>query len=291
MSEPVQVGGEWWSQAEDGSWLKWNERAYRWDPQATAPPAASVESPSATGRPAPPAVQTSATAAARDFEPVGGKARVLTGLTIAAMAIAVVRIPLILARASDVTLLLKTNRFLLGLSQLGSLVIIGTMISFLFWFKAAYDNLEPLGASNLRYTPGWAIGAWFIPIGNLFMPKQLANDMWRASDPNLPVDAGDRWKFERVPGLLTFWWLTWILRNVLTGASGATESVAVRNADIGGVKTALRIAAGAELVLVIAGIAMILVVRSITTRQNERARMIAASSPEMARALGLVDPP
>ena len=50
--------------------------------------------------------------------------------------------------------------------------------------------LEPAEARgrHLRYGTGWAIGAWFIPIFNLFRPKQIANDIDRASAPDAGHD-------------------------------------------------------------------------------------------------------
>src|SRR5215510_14201591 len=41
-------------------------------------------------------------------------------------------------------------------------------IVFLAWFHRAHLNLPALGARGLTYTSGWAIGAWFVPILNLF---------------------------------------------------------------------------------------------------------------------------
>src|SRR5215207_5646007 len=59
------------------------------------------------------------------------------------------------------------------------------------WFRRAYRNLPALGARRLRYRPWWAVGAWLLPVFSLFRPKQVLNDIWRASDPNLPLDRPD----------------------------------------------------------------------------------------------------
>ena len=47
---------------------------------------------------------------------------------------------------------------------------------------------QPAGAGGrrLRYRPWWAVGAWLLPVFSLFRPKQVLNDVWRASDPHLP---------------------------------------------------------------------------------------------------------
>ena len=56
----------------------------------------------------------------------------------------------------------------------------------LAWFRRAYLNLPALGARRLRYRPWWAVGSWLLPVFSLFRPKQVLNDIWRASDPDLP---------------------------------------------------------------------------------------------------------
>lgn len=38
MGNPIQRRGDWWQQQPDGSWLKWDEAAARWDPQQFPPP-------------------------------------------------------------------------------------------------------------------------------------------------------------------------------------------------------------------------------------------------------------
>jgi hypothetical protein len=40
----------------------------------------------------------------------------------------------------------------------------------------------------MRWSAGWAIGAWFVPVLSLVRPKAILNDIWRASDPR--VSAG-----------------------------------------------------------------------------------------------------
>src|SRR4051812_7498049 len=71
----------------------------------------------------------------------------------------------------------------IGLYAIGSFVVlVGASIAFIAWFYRAYMNIERLGARDLRASKGWSIGAWFVPILNLVRPKQLMDDIWRASD-------------------------------------------------------------------------------------------------------------
>jgi len=57
---------------------------------------------------------------------------------------------------------------------------LSAIVFFISWFRRAYRNLPVLGATGLRYRSGWTIGSWFIPIVGLILPKQIANDIWRA---------------------------------------------------------------------------------------------------------------
>jgi hypothetical protein len=82
-------------------------------------------------------------------------------------------------------------------------------ILFAIWFYRAYQNLPALRTSG-RYAAGWAIGAWVVPILNLFMPKQIADDIWRTSDPTLPENPTELWRAGKVAPILHWWWGVWI---------------------------------------------------------------------------------
>jgi uncharacterized protein DUF4328 len=69
------------------------------------------------------------------------------------------------------------------ISLLELVVLLFTAIAFLLWLHRCYVNLRELGTRNLRFTPGWAVGYWFIPIMNLFRPKQILDELWRATSP------------------------------------------------------------------------------------------------------------
>lgn len=39
MAESILIDGSWWQQQQDGSWLRWEASANRWEPQPGGPPA------------------------------------------------------------------------------------------------------------------------------------------------------------------------------------------------------------------------------------------------------------
>lgn len=91
-------------------------------------------------------------------------------------------------------------------------------LTFLPWFYRGYANLRRLGVQRLRYSPGWSIGAWFIPIFNLFRPKQIANDLYRASAPDATVTTAS-WHERKVTPLLHWWWSTFLIAAFLGNAA------------------------------------------------------------------------
>jgi hypothetical protein len=88
-------------------------------------------------------------------------------------------------------------------------LLFATAVFFIRWLRLAYRNTDVVAPGLRRYGHGWAIGAWFVPFLNLWRPKQIVNDVWRAGDPSgTPYAAG-------LPALLNIWWTGWIVTNVL----------------------------------------------------------------------------
>jgi hypothetical protein len=80
-----------------------------------------------------------------------------------------------------------------------TLVYVACAIVFIRWLRAAYRDADVLAPGVRRYGHGWAIGAWFVPFLNLWRPKQIVNDVWKAGA--MPGDG------RRPPVLLLAWWL------------------------------------------------------------------------------------
>jgi Domain of unknown function (DUF4328) len=108
-----------------------------------------------------------------------------------------------------------------------SLIATGiTAILFLVWFFRAYRNLVRTGIEDLRYAPGWALGSWFIPFFNFVRPKQIANDIWKASASVGTVGQEHRDELG-LPARVNWWWGLWLLGD----ACGAIGNGAISNAS------------------------------------------------------------
>ncbi len=151
----------------------------------------------------------------------------------------------------------------IGLLQL--LALIGGAVFFIRWFLDAYRNVRALGGER-DHTEKWAGWAWFVPFLNLWRPKQIANEIWRASDPEHPNEFPS--STTPVWGVLTLWWVFWL-------ASNFASNVATRLAFNDDTAESLRNSTVAYLVGdsidIVAAVLAIVVIQAITTRQGERA--------------------
>ena len=82
---------------------------------------------------------------------------------------------------------------------------VGLVASWLLWFLRVRTLAESFAPGRLRYRPRTAVLGWFVPVGNLFLPKQIADDIWHASSP---TDRGGRMSPARVVHL---WWSLWLV--------------------------------------------------------------------------------
>ena len=99
------------------------------------------------------------------------------------------------------------------------ILLIGTAVAFCMWFYQANGTARDLGARGMEFSPGWAAGCFFVPIINMFRPYQAAQEIWKASDPDVPLDRPTGWRARSGSALIGLWWAAWILTNVLNQVS------------------------------------------------------------------------
>lgn len=156
----------------------------------------------------------------------------------------------------------------------GWLLLIGTGVVFIVWFYRVRVNAEAIGpAWRQRFGRGMAIGAWFIPIANLWLPKQIADDIWNASDSNArPGDPYTGAGRLGTAGLVLCWWLAWMGTNIVSYLAVFMDRT-TEVFDYSGMQGVYGVEMTSSLLSVTAGVLAILVVRKITTMQGVRHAM------------------
>ncbi|MCM2387495.1 DUF4328 domain-containing protein [Streptomyces albipurpureus] len=84
-------------------------------------------------------------------------------------------------------------------------------ILFIMWFHRMRRNAGAFAPEQFRRGPGWAIGAWFIPLAQVWLPFRIAIDIWSASAPS---------QADGKPVKATFWpvfawWGLFLLSNLV----------------------------------------------------------------------------
>lgn len=74
------------------------------------------------------------------------------------------------------------------------------------WIYRTHEHLQILGLTDLKFSPGWAVGWYFIPIANLFVPRSVMGELWqRSHGPGQAISERN----------LNLWWGFWISASIL----------------------------------------------------------------------------
>jgi len=105
------------------------------------------------------------------------------------------------------------------------LLIILAAIFFILWFRRAYYNLHAVAPGQASFGEGWAAGAWFVPILNLFRPYQIMKEIWEGSQRAMP----HRFPSIASSAIVGNWWALWIISRF---AINIASSIPGDNPDI-----------------------------------------------------------
>jgi hypothetical protein len=145
--------------------------------------------------------------------------------------------------------------------------IVGCAIAWLMWQHRSHRNLRALGAQGLKYTPGWAVGWWFVPFANLVMPFHTVRELWKASDPK---SGSVEWKNRPTPPLLGFWWAAFLAWDVLLNV--ANVLAADRFSAAAPLITQAEVLIAGDVALALAAVFAIAIVRRIDRDQEAKNR-------------------
>ena len=162
-----------------------------------------------------------------------------------------------------------------GLAGATLFAIAATGVVFVAWALQAYTNLPALGITNRRYWTAWAVLGWLVPGANLFVPKLLIDDVWRASSPSLPPRPSASWQRRPVGDIVTLWWTLWLATPAV--AVVVTTLLAQAPSELGQTRIWEAAAFASGLALAGAAAAARQMVGVITVAQAQRADAVGAT--------------
>ncbi len=144
--------------------------------------------------------------------------------------LALVAVALVLSLAADIGRRIVGSRYEDGLVSTSTLdqadgfvalatfatggLTIAILVLTIVWEWRLAHNHELLGRPGTTFGPGWAIGAWFIPLAYLVLPFLQFRELWKGSARGL-MSNDPRWKEQDVAPLLWVWWLSFAASHVL----------------------------------------------------------------------------
>jgi hypothetical protein len=138
-----------------------------------------------------------------------------------------------------------------------SVVQLATIVLWLRWQHRSQTNLR-LRRPDARYTPGWAVGWWFIPIANLVMPYRTMRELWQGSHSDGALTEPST--------RVSLWWVALLAMNSL----GVVATQLASTNEIDSVALSARFLLASELVAVVAALLAISLVNGITRGQLTR---------------------
>jgi len=146
-------------------------------------------------------------------------------------------------------------------SSVLSAVGVAALVLHIIWAWRSAHNARALGRVGARLGPGWAIGAWFVPLANFVLVYIVFSDLWRSSDPR--SERGDGWR--RLPGspLVRLWTVAYV-----GGLGLLLTTLGLAVGGVTGVETTRLLLAVAGVVAAVGTVLSIFVVRDITARQE-----------------------
>ena len=138
-----------------------------------------------------------------------------------------------------------------------------TAVAFCAWIYRASANLAALGVAHQRFSPGWSVGWWFVPVMSWFRPYQVMKELWKGSHPGID-SPGPAVSDVSVPRMLGEWWAAflvsvWLARPFVLGGETIDELI---RADFLGIAS--------DGVLIAAGIMVLWLVGRITSNQTKK---------------------
>lgn len=166
------------------------------------------------------------------------------------------------------TLLAENLTFNL-LTVLNALLLILTVVAVCMWFYSANKNLHTAGLKSLDYTPGWAVGWFFIPFANFYYPYAVMREIVKGTK-HISENTTDDFKTEKEDPRVLLWWISYLLPGItmlffVKITPDPIESLQ-NQVETSGVEF------GLYFITIISGIVLISLIRSVSKMQESLTR-------------------
>jgi hypothetical protein len=166
-------------------------------------------------------------------------------------------------------------------------VLFATAITFFVWIHRAYKNLYSFGPLGLRFSPGWSVGWFFVPIASLFRPYQVMSEIGSNSEPESVSSISGLSKGGSRSTLVGWWWGLFLITNVMGQILFRTAFTADTPSSILNSTYAYMAAAVVDVIGVVVTIMM---VRQISQLQETKNRLKQSVQIEPSQ-FGAIEPP
>lgn len=141
-------------------------------------------------------------------------------------------------------------------------LLVATAVVFIIWFHRVRRNADFFALDSCEMKSGWAIGAWFVPIGNLWLPRKVAGEVW---------NAGIDWDSEArrpSPTPVNVWWALFVATWLVGRVAGSAYKDA---AGVEEMKRAAGMMMFSDALDAVAAVFALLFVRKLTRMQLDKA--------------------
>ncbi|MFD7028662.1 DUF4328 domain-containing protein [Streptomyces sp. NPDC059917] len=136
-------------------------------------------------------------------------------------------------------------------------------VLFLVWFHRVRVNAGVFAPEGFGRGTRWAVGCWFIPIGQLWLPFKTATEIWGASAQAAPDGSWRRVSY----GPVVAWWAAWAGSHLLffvANRLGASDYATT-------LRTSMTVSILGDLLFLASGVLAVRFVRKLTAMQLAKA--------------------
>ncbi|RZK00190.1 MAG: DUF4328 domain-containing protein [Novosphingobium sp.] len=104
---------------------------------------------------------------------------------------------------------LSTAAALTAIFLLYVLTFAATVVLVAMWVYRAHANLRAAGIDDLAFSPGWAVGWYFVPVATFVQPFKAMRELWSVSLGQYESFGDD------ADPQIKLWWGTWLAGNII----------------------------------------------------------------------------